>query len=173
MKHGFETMTVVCLLVFGGLLVQACGSPDDSNEKGGAKTTIASADLCAAEFDALEKTCPSGNDRAESVEICKGQQHDYTGQGCDDDYDAWLECTAGSGYDCAKDTGCESAQTGYFTCMSQAVQRTGCVRLGPQDTTRCSADASKPFAFSCVNKAPTSCTQVVTEGAGIWCCPQI
>jgi hypothetical protein len=107
-----------------------------------------------------------------TVDDCKEQQRQYAGIGCQDEFDAWLECTTQSGYDCDGDTGCESPQNGYFVCQSQAVQRTGCVRLASQDAARCS-DAAKPFAFGCTGAAPTQCLQVVTEGGGIWCCPQL
>jgi len=107
-----------------------------------------------------------------NVEDCKQQQRDYAGIGCQASFDAWLVCTSKPGYDCTHDSGCESQQNGYFICQSQAVQRTGCVRLGTQDTTRCT-DAAKPYAFSCLAAAPNQCAQVVSEGAGIWCCPQL
>ena len=172
MKHWFGRTTVAWLFVASSLLVAACSSPVESGKDEGGNTAIPSAELCAAQYDAMEKSCPTGNDKDREVAFCKGDQQDYAGEGCQDEYDAWLQCTTGSGYHCQDDTGCETAQAGYSTCQSQAVQRTGCVRLGPQDATRCS-DASKPYAFGCLGKAPAVCTQVVFEGAGIWCCPQI
>lgn len=160
-------VVVVGVLGLSGVLASAC-----SSDAGGG-TSIPSAELCAAQFDAFEKQCPRGADQKDaSVQICKEDQHDFLGIGCQDEYDAWLECTIGSGYSCTNDTGCEGPQMGYFKCQSQAVQRTGCVRLGAQDTERCS-DAAKPFAFSCVAAAPAACVQVVSAGAGIWCCPQL
>ncbi|MEO8906419.1 MAG: hypothetical protein ABI488_27560 [Polyangiaceae bacterium] len=86
--------------------------------------------------------------------------------------DTWLVCTTKPGYDCQADTGCETTQNAYFACQSQATLKTGCVRLASHDTTECSA-ASKPYAFSCIQSAPTQCEQVVDGGAGIWCCPQL
>ncbi|MEO6601279.1 MAG: hypothetical protein ABIQ16_15485 [Polyangiaceae bacterium] len=171
--------------VFGfGLIVVACGSTD-SGSKGGAgspgsagSTASAgasnSSDLCAQQFDAMEKKCPIGADSKDAnVQACKADQQDYAGIGCLTQFNSWLTCTAtNSAYDCELDTGCEASQGSYFGCQSQAVQRTGCVRLGSQDAMRCS-DATKPYAFSCLSTAPTTCVQVVTEGAGIWCCPQL
>lgn len=171
MKKQIGRMVMVWAFAWGGVQVSACSSPDNSGD-GGPSTTNPSADPCGAQFDAMEKGCPTGNERDVSVEICKSDERMYAGIGCQDEFDAWLQCTAGSGYRCAEDKGCEVPQAGYFMCQSQAVQRTGCVRLGAQDITRCS-DSAKPYAFSCLASAPASCTQVVTEGAGIWCCPQL
>src|SRR4051812_10461089 len=172
MKKQSGWLVTVWVCASGGALTSACSSPDHSGDGGGGGATNPSADPCGAQFDAMEKDCPSGNEKDVSVEICKGDEREFAGVGCQDEYDAWLRCTAGSGYRCADDRGCEAAQAGYFMCQSQAVQRTGCVRLGAQDTTRCS-DSAKPYAFSCLASAPVSCAQVVTEGAGIWCCPQL
>lgn len=151
------------------LLVSACGSGEDP----GNGTSIPSAELCAAQFDAFEDECPQGAENKDArVQSCKVNQRDYAGIGCQDEFDAWLQCTTGSGFSCQDDTGCEQPQSGYFLCRSQAAQRTGCSRLASQDPDRCS-DPAKPFAFSCLTNAPASCVQVVTAGAGIWCCPQI
>ncbi len=171
--------------VIWGLTALACGSPDDGKSPGAGGTGAAggtsaaggtaanSGDLCSAQFDAIEKKCPIGADSKDAnVADCQQQQQDYDGNGCRKQFDAWLTCTTKSSYDCTQDTGCETAQNGYFTCQSQAVQRTGCVRLGAQDTLRCT-ESAKPYAFSCLGAAPAACVQVVTEGAGIWCCPQI
>jgi hypothetical protein len=162
-----------------------CGTPSDDKNTGSGGATASGgsasggsgptsgADLCGAQFDAMEAKCPLGADsRAANVADCQQQQRDYDGNGCRQQFDAWLVCTTKPPYDCANDTGCETTQAGYFMCQSRAVQRTGCVRLGPQDVLRCS-DPTKPYAFSCLSAAPASCVQVVTEGAGIWCCPQI
>ena len=172
MTQQIGRLVIAWVLVAGGVLAAACGSPDNSGDGGNGGTSVPSAELCAAQFDAMEKACPSGNAKDASVEICKGDQREYAGIGCQDEYDAWLQCTAGSAYHCADDMDCEVPQAGYFMCQSQAVQRTGCVRLSPQDTTRCS-DSAEPYAFGCLARAPASCVQVVTEGAGIWCCPQL
>ncbi len=122
----------------------------------------------------MEKKCPIGADSKDAnVQACQADQQDYAGIGCLTQFNSWLTCTASNAaYDCETDTGCETSQASYFGCQSQAVQRTGCVRLGSQDKMRCS-DASKPYAFSCLAAAPSTCVQVVTEGAGIWCCPQL
>jgi len=129
---------------------------------------------CEAQWEAMQKNCPADpTDKDASVATCVSAENEFAGIGCQAQYDAWLVCTTKPGYDCNLDTGCEATQGGYFSCQSQAVLRTGCVRLGVQDATRCS-DKAKPYAFSCLNmKAPAVCTQVVTEGAGIWCCPQL
>lgn len=163
---------MACVFASGGVLASACSGPDDSGNGGNGGTTIPSAELCAAQFDAVEDACPTGNEKDASVEICKADQRGYASIGCQDEYDAWLQCTAGVAYDCADDTGCEVPQAGYFRCQSQAVQRTGCARLSSQSTARCS-DPARPHAFTCLASAPASCVQVVTEGAGIWCCPQL
>ena len=33
--------------------------------------------------------------------------------------------------------------------------------------------AAKPYAFSCLAAAPSTCVKVVSEGGGIWCCPEL
>lgn len=133
----------------------------------------ASGSLCEQQFDANEPKCPLGAaSKDANVQDCMLQERELAGEGCQAQFDAWLVCTTKPGYDCEQDTGCETTQNAYFSCQSQAVQRTGCVRLGAQDTTRC-ADAAQPYAFSCLAGAPATCTQVVTGGAGIWCCPQL
>ena len=159
-------------LLASSAVIAACSSPGNGEGGGNGATNVTSQELCAAQFDALERRCPLGNPKDASVDICKRDQREYAGIGCLNEYDAWLRCTTGSGYSCADDTGCEAVQSGYFGCQSRAAQRTGCVRLTAQDTTRCS-DSAKPYAFSCLAAAPTTCVQAVTEGAGIWCCPQL
>lgn len=140
----------------------------------GGASGAGSASLCSAQFDAMAGTCGlTANDRDANVQDCLDQEKGYAGIGCADEFDAWLRCTTTPAYDCTQDTGCEFSQNAYFSCQSQAVQRTGCVRLGAaQDAQRCT-DASKPYTFSCLSTAPSSCTQVVKDGAGIWCCPQL
>src|SRR3954468_9839735 len=132
--------------LFAGALVGlpslGCSSPSDH----AGSSAVDSGELCAAQFDAIEKRCPIGADKDANVAGCKEQQRDYAGIGCQASFDAWLLCTSKPGYDCTQDSGCETQQNGYFICQSQAVQRTGCVRLGTQDTTRCT-DAAKPYAF--------------------------
>jgi len=155
---------------FLGLAISACGSTDDA---GGSGNRIGSAQLCEQQFDANEMKCPLGaSSKDANVDDCQRQQQNFAGIGCLAQFNSWLSCTTKPPYDCMTDTGCERAQSSYFSCQSQAVQRTGCVRLGSQDTARCS-DSAKPFAFSCLSSAPSSCVQVVTEGAGIWCCSQL
>ena len=153
------------------------GQPGTAGSAASAGSTASgggSSDLCSQQFDAMEKKCPVGADsKSGNVEACHADQQDYAGNGCLTQFNSWLSCTATNpAYDCETDTGCETSQGSYFTCQAQAVQRTGCVRLGSQDKTRCS-DAAKPYAFSCLAAAPSTCVQVVTEGAGIWCCPQL
>jgi hypothetical protein len=148
------------------------GSPGVSGASS-AGSPSTSGGLCEQQFDSIEQTCPVGAaSKAANVQDCLLQEREFAGIGCQPPFDAWLVCTTQPGYDCNADTGCETTQTAYFACQSQAVLRTGCVRLGAQDTTRC-ADAAKPYAFSCLGNAPASCTQVVSAGAGIWCCPQL
>jgi hypothetical protein len=156
------------------LSISACSSSGEGAAgAGGSGAAAGSGNLCEAQFDALEKDCPVGAaSKDANVQDCQQQERGLAGIGCQSAFDAWLSCTTKSGYDCKQDTGCEGPQNGYFSCQSQATLRTGCVRLAPQDATRCS-DASKPYAFSCLGAAPASCVQVVTEGAGIWCCPQL
>jgi hypothetical protein len=168
MKHRIGRIVVLGGFVAGGGMAWGCAS---SKGDAGPGPSIPTEALCEAQFDALETVCPVGN-KDVHVADCQQQQRHYAGIGCQDEFDAWLQCTTTPGYHCADDTGCEVSQNGYFACQSQAVQRTGCVRLGAQDTERCS-DAAKPFAFSCLAAAPPQCVQVVTAGAGIWCCPQL
>jgi hypothetical protein len=166
-----------------GLVTLACsssggGSPATGGSTGASGSTgsggsTSDADLCSAQFDATNVGCPlPAASKDPNVQECVVQQRDFAGIGCESQFNAWLQCTTTPAYHCQDDTGCETTQGGYFTCQSQATQRTGCVRLASQDPTRCS-DATKPYAFSCLGSAPTSCVQVVTEGAGIWCCPQL
>lgn len=165
--------------VFLGLVTLACSSTSGgstasggSTGSGGAKSSN-DADLCSEQFDATNVGCPlPASSKDANVQSCVTQQREFAGIGCVSQFDAWLQCTTTLSYDCQDDTGCETTQQAYFTCQSQATLRTGCVRLASQDPTRCS-DATKPYAFSCLSSAPASCVQVVTEGAGIWCCPQI
>lgn len=164
------------------LPVAACSAPGDgAGAEGGAGAAGAgtagsaamSGDPCEAQFDALERDCPVGADsRDANLEACREQRRGLAGIGCQAQYDAWLSCTTQPGYDCQQDTSCEGPQGGYFRCQSLATQSTGCVRLAAQDTERCS-DAAKPYAFGCLAAAPTQCLQVVSEGGGIWCCPQL
>jgi len=150
------------------------GAPGSAGSTASAGSPGGSSDLCSQQFDTLEKKCPVGADsKAGNVAACQADQQDFAGIGCLTQFNSWLTCTATNpAYDCEADTGCETSQNSYFTCQSQAVQRTGCVRLGSQDTARCS-DAAKPYAFSCLTTAPSTCVQVVSGGAGIWCCPQL
>ena len=152
----------------GASSVAGASSTGGSSSAGGA----ASSALCGQQFDAMAPCGLGPEDREANVEDCQAAEHQYAGIGCQDEFDSWVLCTTTPAYDCNQDTGCEATQGSYFSCQSAAVQRTGCVHLGTQDTARCS-DASKPYAFSCLSSAPASCTQVVTEGAGIWCCPQL
>ena len=166
-----QWFSVVCWLGFGAI---ACASTDHGNS-GDPGTPGNSSQLCEEQFDAMEKKCPVGADSKDAnVEDCQAAQQNFAGIGCLAQFDSWLSCTATNPrYDCTTDSGCETSQGSYFSCQSQAVQRTGCVRLGGnQDATRCS-DSAKPYAFSCLSGAPASCVQVVSEGAGIWCCPQL
>jgi hypothetical protein len=130
-------------------------------------------DLCNAQYDAMVANCGAPeSSRQGNVLACQDAERDFQGIGCKSQYDSWLLCTTKPGYDCTTDTGCETSQGSYFTCESQSVVRTGCVRLSSSDAIECT-DASKPYAFSCLSAAPTQCQQVVTQGAGIWCCPQL
>lgn len=167
------------LALLAGLIALGCSSPSDDNPSNGGSSGAAgvtgssSEDLCDKQYDAMVSKCGAAeNSRSGNVLSCRDDERDYQGIGCSKQYDSWLQCTTQSGYDCAADTGCESSQNSYFGCQSQAVIRTGCVRLGSQDVGECK-DPSKPYAFSCLATAPTQCTQVVTQGAGIWCCPQL
>jgi hypothetical protein len=162
-----------------GLVTLGCSSTTGGNSgSGGASGTAGTAsssdvNLCNEQYDAVNVKCPLPADSKEgNVRACMADQQDFAGIGCKSQYDAWLVCTTMSGYDCVNDTGCETTQGAYFSCQSQATARTGCVRLGSQDTARCT-DNSKPYAFSCVGAAPSQCVQVVAGGAGIWCCPQL
>jgi hypothetical protein len=171
-------------LVLGwGLVTLGCSSASDGGSSGSAgagaaaggagATSSSDANLCSQQYDAMNVKCPlPAGSKDANVNSCLADQRDFAGIGCESQYDAWLVCTTKSGYNCQDDTGCETTQGAYFGCQSQATVRTGCVRLGSQDPTRCT-DTSKPYAFSCTGAAPTQCVQVVTEGAGIWCCPQL
>src|SRR5450432_524061 len=157
--------------VFLGLVTLACSSTSGGSAGGGGSSgsggtaTTNDADLCSEQFDATNVGCPLPADSKDAnVQSCILQQREFAGIGCVSQYDAWLRCTTTLAYHCQDDTGCETTQQGYFTCQSQATVRTGCVRLAPQDPTRCS-DATKPYAFSCLSSAPSTCVQVVTEGA--------
>jgi len=163
-------LAVFCSVV----VVVGCSSTDNGRDAGAAGATSSSdADLCSKQYDALTAKCPLSNDSKDAnVQACIADQRDYAGIGCRSQFDAWLACTTKPAYDCENDTGCETPQAGYFSCRSQATVRTGCVRLAAQDATRCT-DTGKPYAFSCLGAAPAQCVQVVTEGAGIWCCPQL
>jgi len=147
------------------------GASNSAGAAAGGASGAASSGPCRQQSEALAVSC--GIDVETNTADCEAHERLYAGVGCQDAFDAWLLCTTKPGYDCDQDTGCESSQNGYFSCQSRAVQRTGCVRLGgEQDAMRCT-DATKPYAFSCLSGAPASCTQVVTDGAGIWCCPQL
>ena len=167
MKNGiWGGARVFGLATLAAIATVACSDGGD----GGAAPT--NSDPCEAQYDAMVTRCNAPEaDRAVSVGVCHDDQQGYRGIGCEDEYDAWLVCTTKSSYDCNADTGCESSQNGYFGCQSQAVLRTGCVRLTPHDA-ECS-DASKPYAFSCLSSAPSSCAQISTAGAGLWCCPEL
>ncbi|HWZ89851.1 MAG TPA: hypothetical protein VNW92_13405, partial [Polyangiaceae bacterium] len=150
-----------------GLVTLGCSSTTGGNSgSGGASGTAGTAsssdvNLCNEQYDAVNVKCPLPADSKEgNVRACMADQQDFAGIGCKSQYDAWLVCTTMSGYDCVNDTGCETTQGAYFSCQSQATARTGCVRLGSQDTARCT-DNSKPYAFSCVGAAPSQCVQVV------------
>ena len=162
-----------CALLVG-FMALGCSSPSSSDPAGSAGTSASnSAELCDKQYDAMIKNCSAEESSREgNVHSCQADQRDYQGIGCKSQYDSWLVCTTQSGYDCNADTGCEAPQNSYFGCQSQSVQRTGCVRLEAHDASKCT-DASKPYAFGCVDKAPSQCTQVVFDGGGIWCCPQL
>jgi len=171
-REGVRLIHALWFAALMGSSVFACSSASDGGG-GAAGASAVAGDPCEAQFDAIEKKCPVGAaSKDANVQDCQRQERGLAGIGCQAPFDAWLVCTTKSGYDCQQDRGCEAPQADYFTCQSLATQRTGCVRLAAQDTTRCS-DASKPYAFSCLAAAPSQCVQVVTEGAGIWCCPQL
>ena len=90
MKKQIGRMVMVWAFAWSGVQVSACSSPDNSGD-GGPSTTNPSADPCGAQFDAMEKGCPTGNERDVSVEICKSDERMYAGIGCQDEFDAWLQ----------------------------------------------------------------------------------
>jgi hypothetical protein len=162
--------------VLFGFVSLGCSSPSGGSSASGGSSGSAGApssgdaDLCSQQYDATNVKCPlPAGSKDANVEACIADQQDFAGIGCKSQYNAWLVCTTTSVYDCEEDTGCETTQDAYFSCQSQATASTGCVRLGSQDTL--CTDMSKPYAFSCISAAPTQCMQVVTQGAGIWCCP--
>src|SRR6188768_4153644 len=99
-------------LVIGLFVTPACGPTNDDQNPGGVGTD--SAELCGAQSDAFQKSCPDGPDaRAARIERCQEEQRHYDGIGCLQKYDAWLACTTRSLYDCTQDNGCEASQSGY------------------------------------------------------------
>jgi hypothetical protein len=160
-------LTVLIVLGCGGP-----GSPDNARTvSDGAALPLAPTVACQRQYDHYETECPGAG--ARYVAQCLYDFGWFEGIGCDGDYGEWVACTTGASVDCTNGSvsECLPLQTAYMTCLSEAVDRTHCVRA-PTDDVRC--ETALPYAFSaCVAGTPSGCVQLVDAGAGLWCCPQL
>lgn len=158
------------LIVSTGLLLPlACSSSKDD----AATNATSQPGTCEGFVDREVHFCPDSADQRDGrVEICDGDLADYASVGCGNAYATWLGCGARATWDCDYGpAGCDDEQSGYFTCLSQFVQRTGCTYTARSPS--CPTD--KPNTFGCLSAKPPydTCVPVPGESGGAprFCCP--
>src|SRR6185295_19334619 len=113
------------LIVSPGLaLALGCSSSKKDDDAGDVSHEPAT---CEGFVNRYDHFCPrTADELATERTACDDDRRNFASVGCTAAYDAWLGCGARATWDCEYGpAGCDDEQNGYFTCLSQFVQRTG------------------------------------------------
>jgi len=152
-------------------LALGCGSADDDDTQ--ARDPAPGPATCTGMVDRELSFCPMFADqREQQVQGCERDRTGYQSVGCAAAHDRYLGCSASARWDCEEGAaGCEDEQNGYFACVSQFVQRTGCTYSGPQ----AACPPSTPNTLGCLTAQPPDAACVPLPGntgaANLFCCP--